>query len=144
MTDRSRLILRRIGAGLAGLLFGAIAATLVDVILHSTSVFPPWGQPMSDNLFLLATSYRLVFNVASCYIAARLAPDKPMQHAMTLGYVGAALSAIATIATWNKGPSFGPHWYPIGLAITAIPCAWVGGKLFLAQQPAALRGEALG
>jgi hypothetical protein len=144
MTDRSRLILRRIGAGLAGLLFGAIAATLVDVILHSTSVFPPWGQPMSDNLFLLATSYRLVFNVASCYIAARLAPDKPMQHAMALGYIGAAVSAIATIGTWNKGPSFGPHWYPIALVVTAIPCAWVGGKLFLARQPAARPREALG
>ena len=144
MTDRSRLILRRIGAGLAGLLFGAIGATLVDVILHSTGVFPAWGQPVSDSLLLLATAYRLVFNVASCYIAARLAPDKPMQHAMALGYIGVAVSAIATIVTWNKGPAFGPHWYPIGLAISAIPCAWIGGRLYLAQAAGRPSREALG
>jgi hypothetical protein len=33
---------------------------------------------------------------------------------------------------------------PIALVVTAIPCAWVGGKLFLARQPAAHPREALG
>ena len=32
-------------------------------------------------------------------------------------------------ATWNKGPEFGPHWYPLALVATALPCAWLGGRL---------------
>jgi len=45
--------LRSIGAVLAGLLIIVILSTAVDVVLHATGVFPPWGQPMSDRLFAL-------------------------------------------------------------------------------------------
>ena len=30
-------------------------------------------------------------------------------------------------------PAFGPHWYPVALIVTAIPCAWLGGKLRVMQ-----------
>jgi len=52
-----------------------------------------------------------------------------MQHAIALGAIGILLTAAVTIATWNKGPAFGPHWYPIALIVLALPCAWMGGKL---------------
>jgi uncharacterized membrane protein YfcA len=84
---------------------------------------------MSDALFLLATAYRIVFSIAGCYLAARLASDKPMQHALALGVVGIVVSTAATVATWNRGPEFGPKWYPLALIAVAIPCAWVGGRL---------------
>lgn len=45
------------------------------------------------------------------------------------GAIGILLTAAVTVATWNKGPAFGPHWYPIALIVLALPCAWVGGKL---------------
>jgi hypothetical protein len=41
---------------------------------------------------------------------------------------------VATVATWNKGPAFGPHWYPIALVLVSIPCAWIGGKLYEKRQ----------
>ena len=132
-THRPRLILRRIGAVLAGFLAIFILSTATDVALHATGVFPPWGQPMRDALFLLATAYRIVFGVAGCYIAARLAPDRPMQHALALGVVGFAVSILGAVATWDRGPAFGPHWYPVAIIAITMPCAWAGGRLRVMQ-----------
>ncbi|MEA2336501.1 MAG: hypothetical protein QOE82_508 [Thermoanaerobaculia bacterium] len=122
--------LRSIGAVIAGLLFIFIVTTIVDVVLHMTGIFPPWGQPMSDALFGVATAYRIVISIAGCYLAARLAPDRPMGHALVLGAIGVVISAIGAAVTWNKGPAFGPHWYPLLLIVVAMPCAWIGGKLY--------------
>jgi len=129
-TDRPRRTLRSIGAVVAGLIFIFILSTVIDVVMHATGVFPPWGKPMSDALFGLATAYRIVISVAGCWIAARLAPDRPMGHALALGVVGVVVSAIGTVVTWNKGPEFGPHWYPLLLIVVSIPCAWLGGKFY--------------
>jgi len=134
--ERPRRPLRSIGAVFAGLLFIFIVTTLVDVVLHATGVFPPWRQPMSDALFALATAYRIVISIVGCYLTARLAPDRPMAHALTLGAIGVVISAIGTAVTWNKGPEFGPHWYPLLLVVISIPCAWVGGKMFERQRVA--------
>lgn len=127
--ERPRRPLRSIWAVLAGLLFIFIVTTVVDVVLHATGVFPPWGKPMSDGLFGVATAYRIVISIAGCYIAARVAPDRRMGHALVLGAIGVVISAIGAAVTWNRGPEFGPHWYPLLLVVVSIPCAWVGGKL---------------
>jgi hypothetical protein len=134
---------RRIGRSIAALLAGFAAVVVLslgtDFTLHATRVFPPLGQPMSDALFLLATAYRTVFSVVGSYITARLAPDRPMQHALAGGVVGLVLSTVGAVVTWNKGPAFGPHWYPLSLIATAMPSAWAGGRLVGAQlrvQPA--------
>ena len=126
---RPRHILRRIGAVLAGLLAIIILSSATDKVLHATGVFPPSGQPMADALFLLATAYRIVYGVAGSYLAARLAPDRPMQHALALGVVGLAISTAGAVATWNAGPAFGPKWYPLAVIAIALPCAWAGGRL---------------
>jgi hypothetical protein len=124
---------RRLGRGLWALFAGFIVVVALslgtDAVLHATSVFPPWGQGMSDALFLLATAYRTVFAVLGSFLTARLAPARPMAHAMTGGLVGLVLSSLGAVATWDKGPEFGPHWYPLSLVATALPCAWLGGKL---------------
>ena len=114
---------------LAGLLTVVILSLGTDLALHASGIFPPWGEPMDDALFLLATAYRSIYAVAGSYIAARLAPDRPMQHALALGVVGLALSTVGAVATWNAGPAFGPRWYPLALVATALPGAWIGGKL---------------
>jgi surface polysaccharide O-acyltransferase-like enzyme len=128
-TKRSRRTLRSLGAVLAGFLAIVIFSIATDSAMHGTGVFPPLGAPMSDALFLLATAYRIIYSVAGCYVAARFAPDRPMRHALALGVVGVAVSAAGAAATWNRGPAFGPHWYPLALIALAMPCAWLGGKL---------------
>jgi hypothetical protein len=128
-THPPRHVLRSIGAVLAGFFATFILSIATDLALHAAGVFPPWGQPMSNALFVLATVYRTIYTVGGGYITARLAPDRPMGHALTLGIVGLFAATAGTVATWDKGPEFGPKWYPLALVVLAIPCVWLGGKL---------------
>ena len=126
---RTRRLLRSSAAVLLGLfsVFGLSLGT--DQVLHVLEVYPPWGQPMYEtSLNLLALSYRIVYGIVGGYIVARFAPRNPMRHALALGVVGLVLSAagaITAITTMDLGPA----WYPIVLALTAVPCAWLGGAL---------------
>jgi hypothetical protein len=101
-----------------------------DALLHATGVYPPMNAPpMSDALFLLATAYRILYGVLGCYVAARLAPHRPLSHALALGLVGTLISIAGAIAMWDAGPA----WYSLAVVAMSLPCAWVGGKLRLAQ-----------
>jgi hypothetical protein len=128
-TTRSRggrRTLRRIGAVLAGLVAIFAITTVTDAVMHATGVFPPVGAPpMSSALFLLAFTYRFVFDVAGSTLTARLAPDRPMRHALVLGAIGVVLSTAGAIAMWDAGPA----WYPLALAASALPCGWLGARL---------------
>jgi hypothetical protein len=42
-----------------------------------------------------------------------------------------AAGAFATVPM-----NLGPAWYPIALAVTALPLAWLGGALYLARASA--------
>lgn len=117
---------RSVRAITAGLLFTFAITTAADLLLHATGVFPAFDQRMSDALFVLALAYRIPFNVAGSYLAARLAPHRPRRHALTLGGVGMALATLGAIAMGAHGPS----WYAIANIVLALPCAWVGAKLF--------------
>ena len=119
---------KSVWAVVAGVLFILIVTTLVDIALHALGVFPPMDQPLDDKLSLLATSYRIVISIGGAWLTARLAPANPMKHALILGLVGTVLGLVGVVATWNRG--LGPRWYPIALAVLAIPQCWVGGKLY--------------
>jgi drug/metabolite transporter (DMT)-like permease len=128
-THRPRHIGRSILAVLAGIVVGVILSLVTDEGLHAIGVFPPWDQPPGDAPLLLAMAYRTVYGVLGSYIIARLAPDRPMQHALVGGVVGLVVSTIGAVVTWNKGPVFGPYWYPVALIVLALPSAWLGGRL---------------
>lgn len=125
------IVKRSVLAVVAGVLFVIVVTTLVDIALHLTGVYPPTDQPMSDPLAVLATSYRIIIGIAGAWVTARLAPHKPMKHALILGSVGTVLALVGVAASWGKG--LGPDWYPIALAVLAIPQSWLGGRLFEMQ-----------
>ena len=126
---------RSVGAVLAGLVAVFVLSLGTDQVFHSLGVYPPWGEPMRDvGLNLLALSYRLVYGVFGPYLAARLAPRSPMRHALVLGGIGLVLSTLGAIAAARA--DLGPLWYPIALALSALPGAWLGGVLQRASQPA--------
>jgi len=127
--DPPRRLWRSALALLGGFVTVVALSLGTDLGLHAAGIFPPWGQAMEDKLFLLATAYRIAYGMAGSYVTAWLAPSRPMQHALVGGAIGLVLSALGAVATWNRGPAFGPHWYPLALIATAMPCAWVGGKL---------------
>jgi hypothetical protein len=122
-------LFRSFWAVFAGLVVTVVLSTAADAALHASGIYPPFGQPMSDGLFVLALSYRVVFGIVGCYVAARLGSNRPMLHAMILGGIGLLFSIAGAVATWDKGPEFGPKWYPIAVIATALPCAWLGGML---------------
>jgi hypothetical protein len=135
-TQPEKHIGRSIGAVLGGMAVGIVITLVTDVVLHAVHVFPPWGASMVgyDGALLLATGYRTVYGVLGSYIIARLAPPgRPMQHALVGGVIGLVVSILGAVLTWNKGPAFGPHWYPVALVVLAMPQAWVGGKLRVMQ-----------
>jgi hypothetical protein len=136
-TARPRRTVRSVGAVIAGMVVGVLLTIGTDLVLHATGVFPPWGQPMlnADAVLLLAAAYRVVYGVAGSYITARLSPNRPMQHALVGGVIGLVVCIVGAVVTWNAGPTFGPHWYPLALVATAMPCAWLGGKLRVMQLP---------
>lgn len=118
-----------VGAILGGFFACALLSLGTDEILHFLRVYPPWGQPMWEpGLNFLALAYRCVYTVAAGYITARLAPRNPMRHVWVLGSIGLTMAVLGLFAT--KDMNLGPRWYPIALAITALPCVWLGGLLF--------------
>jgi len=123
--DREVGVLRRAGAVLAGLLAIVVVTTAIDAALHAAGVYPPPGEPMADALFLLALAYRVVSGIGAGYLTGRLAPDRPVAHAVALGVVGVVISTAGAVAMWDAGPA----WYSLGNIAIAVPCAWLGGKL---------------
>lgn len=123
--------LKSVGAVVAGVLVIIIVTTLVDIALHAAGIYPPMGEPMTNALALLASTYRLVISIGGAYLTARLAPGRPLKHAMILGGVGVVLGLAGLVATWNLG--LGPRWYPISLVVLAIPQCWLGGRLYELQ-----------
>jgi len=46
---------------------------------------------------------------------------------MILGVLGLLLSTLGAVAAIKA--NLGPAWYPILLALSSVPCAWLGAKL---------------
>lgn len=127
---------RSVRAVAAGFLVTAVLSLGIDVVLHASGVFPPWGEQMANGLFVWATAYRILSTTLGGYVTAALAPRRPMAHVIILGAIGTLAATAGVLATWNAGPAFGPKWYPILLVVTALPCVWLGGALRGRFQPA--------
>lgn len=120
---------RSIWAIVAGFLVVVVLSIGTDLVLHATHVYT--GPQLNDNQSALATAYRTLFAIVGSYITARLAPHKPMKHALIGAAVGTVIATGGAVAMWNK--DLGPHWYPVALVLTAFPTAWIGAKIRLAQ-----------
>jgi hypothetical protein len=124
-----RRLWRSTGAVLLGFVAVVVLSLGTDQVLHVLQVYPPWNQPMFDPaLNLLALAYRCVYTVVGGYITAMLAPHNPMRHAIALGVLGLVVGGVGAIVTISKY-DMGPDWYPIALALTGLPCTWLGGVL---------------
>jgi hypothetical protein len=120
----------------AAVLANIILSIGTDALMIVKGVFPALGQPITDGPLLIATLYRTVYGVAGCYLAARLAPRRPMAHVMLLGVLGLVVSTLGAVATWGKEPAVGHEWYPLTLVALALPTSLLGGHLFVAQSSA--------
>jgi hypothetical protein len=121
-------IVKGIGAILAGMIFIVFTHTATDFVLERLGIFPPPEQGFHITwMVVTATIYRSIYTVAGGYITAALAPTPKMRYVLILGIIGLVISTLAAIATIPM--RLGPAWYPIALAVLALPCVWLGGKL---------------
>ncbi len=132
--QRSRRPGRSVLAVGAGLLATVIGSYGVDVMMSSTGVTPSDGTlPLTGSIgvVLLVLGYRTAFNVVGCYVAGRLAPNRPMAHALTLGGLGTVASIGGALAVTDAAPA----WYGWGLTLLALPAAALGGYLAIKARP---------
>ncbi len=126
-------IVKSIGAILAGFIVGGALSVITDSILEALKIFPPPDQGFFIPwMITLAIVYRSFYNVFGCYVTAALAPARPMLHVMIIGVIGLILTVVGTIVNADKGPL----WYGLTLAISSVPCAWLGGTLYVRKRTA--------
>ena len=120
-------IVRSILAIVAGLIAVVVLSMVSDQAMVRLHYFPPLDQynAFSTEMLVVATLYRCVYAVLAGYIAARLAPSRPMLHVLILGTIGFLFALTGAILMWHLGT----HWYPIALAVSALPCTLLGGRL---------------
>lgn len=119
-------IVRSVLAIVAGfLLIGALAFG-TGAALQSAGMVPPAGEPMTAiTPVLMEALYVAVFAIAGCWLAAWLAPDRPMRHALILGLLGLAFNLMGAVATWGQRPA----WSVVLNLALVMPYAWMGGRL---------------
>src|SRR5215831_20448001 len=98
-TVAPRRVGRSIWAIVAGFLAVVILSIGTDVVLHKVGIYPALGQRMADGLFVWATAYRTLYGIFGSYITARLAPNRPMGHALLGAAIGMLIGTAGAVAT---------------------------------------------
>jgi hypothetical protein len=133
---------KSIAAVIVGFAVLAILSTITDSFLEKAGVMKT--QPFVENpvwVIAIVILYRTIFSTIGCYLTARIAPNKPAQHAMILGTVCVVLTTVGLIVMWD----IPPRWYPISLIVLTLPAAWLGAKMAVApaRTPSAKARETL-
>jgi len=121
-------VLKSIGAILAGFVVTFVLSYGTDAVLAMIGAIPNGPLPMygAEPVIFMILIYRTIYNVVGAYLVARLAPSHPLRHALVIG----ALGFLGSIAAAIAAPNLGPAWYAWSIVVTALPSAWLGGKLF--------------
>ena len=117
---------------IGGLAFGTDAAIRGAV----PGVFDAGGRVTSTAWLLAMLAYVFVFAVIGCWLTARLAPERPMRHALILGALGLLFNIAGTAAMWNTAPA----WYHLTALLLVMPAAWLGGRIRERQLESARAG----
>jgi hypothetical protein len=118
---------RSIAAILVGFVLIAALSFGADAVLRQAmpDMFDASGRVESTALLLLIMGYVGLFAVTGCYLTARLAPRRPMLHALVLGALGLAFNVAGSVAMWDTAPA----WYHAASLALVMPYAWLGGRL---------------
>lgn len=131
-------MLRSIGAIVAGFLVTSVLALTADAV--TIMLVPDMmreGRVNGPGILLVMLAYSALSAIAGGYVSARLAPTRPMLHAMILGGIALALSILATAMFWSAGPV----WYHVAAVGLVLPSAWLGGTLAESRRSKALAGS---
>lgn len=112
-----------VGFVLTGALNMGTSAVLSRV---APEMVPPPGTPNTSTAALLVIcAYVALFGILGCYVTARLAPSRPLLHALIMGGIALAMSIPVTISVWNDAPA----WFNVYNLLAVMPYAYIGGTL---------------
>jgi len=118
---------RSTGAVVLGFVFIALLSFGSDILLRVT--FPDdVNVPIrivSVRVLWLSLITAAVYATVGCYLTARLAPSRPMGHALLLGVIVLIFTQINATVLWMLAPM----WYKLASLVLVMPCAWAGGWL---------------
>ncbi len=124
----NKSIFKSIGAILAGFALGATLSVATDFLFDKLGIMSMDNfKETSTIIIFIVIFYRFIFNVIGCYLAAKLAPNKPMRHVIIMGVIGTIISILGSFAMWDLAVV----WYNIAIILIALPSAIIGGKLYL-------------
>ncbi len=119
--------MRSIGAVAVGFLFIAVLSFGSDILLRVT--FPDdidvQGEIVSIRVLALSLTSAALYATVGCYLTARLAPSRPMWHALVLGVLILIFTVLNTGVLWMLAAM----WYKLASLAIVMPCAWIGGWL---------------
>ena len=120
-------VARSVVAVVVGFLVIGMLAIGTDAIVKAAvpGVFGQDDRVDSVPWLLIIQLYVFVYAAFGCWLAARMAPNRPMRHALILGVLGLAFNIAGTIALWDRMPA----WYHILALALVMPAAWVGGRI---------------
>lgn len=120
-------MLKSIWAVVAGFLVVVVFSMGTDWLLETMGIFPSPSEMGFFVTWMLAVAllYRTVYTVLGGYVTAWLAPQNSMKHVWILAIIGQIGGISGVIVGWNLSS----HWYPIAIAVLAIPSVWLGGWL---------------
>jgi hypothetical protein len=122
-----RHAVRSTGAVAVGFLFIAVLSFGSDILLRVTfpnDVDVP-GEIVSIRVLALSLTSAALYATVGCYLTARLAPSRPMWHALVLGVLVLVFTVIHADLLWMLAAT----WYRLASLVIVMPCAWLGGRL---------------
>ena len=106
----------------AAVLSGLLVFSIASVVFFQISGNPPERWP-GARAAAIAIAYGAVFAFIAGYLAARLAPRKPLAHAVAFAALLLAVAA-ASYSIQAEGASV---WSLIATAVVSVPAAILGG-----------------
>ena len=83
------------------------------------------GRMESVTWLLVTQVYVFLYATFGCWLTGRLAPDRPMRHAIILGLLGLAFNLAGSAMQWATVPV----WYHVLAIALVMPASYLGGLL---------------
>lgn len=123
--SKVKYIGRSLLAFVAAIAVASILSYGTDALLVAAGIMEANIATNSVGIIVLVVIYRTIYSVAGAFVLAKLAPSRPMTHAIALGVFG----ALGSLAAGFSMPGIASLWYAVALAVLALPSAWLGAKL---------------
>lgn len=124
---------RSIFAVVAGFVLTFVLNLATGMVLARVAPQMEPGPGQSSAGMLVVGVTVAVYGILGCYVTARLAPSRPMFHALVMGGIALVMLIPLTIQAWNDAPA----WYNIYNLLAVMVYAWIGGRIRERQLQAA-------